>query len=67
MPGATTTDHRKGTVPVWTLATGDVRVPALAEDGPMTAERLAEPRSVPAALADDPIAPSPVPTSNSRP
>ncbi|GHH95047.1 hypothetical protein [Streptomyces capillispiralis] len=50
------TDHRKGTVPVWTLATGDTRVPALAEDGPMTAERLAELRSVLAALADDPIA-----------
>jgi hypothetical protein len=50
------TDHRKGTVPVWTLATGDVRVPTLAEDGPMTAERLAELRSVLAALADDPIA-----------
>ncbi|MFD4953011.1 hypothetical protein [Streptomyces sp. NPDC058451] len=49
-------DYRKATVPVWTLATGDVRVPALAGDGPMTAERLAELRSVLAALADEPIA-----------
>ncbi|MEU3097007.1 hypothetical protein ABZ690_20020 [Streptomyces sp. NPDC006967] len=50
------TDDRKGTVPVWTLATGDVRVPALTGDGPMTAERLAELRTVLAGLADEPIA-----------
>ncbi|MFD7135663.1 hypothetical protein [Streptomyces sp. NPDC059894] len=50
------TDDRKAIVPVWTLATGDVRVPALAGDEPMTAERLAELRSVLAALADEPIA-----------
>ncbi|MFI6036092.1 hypothetical protein ACIBBD_18370 [Streptomyces sp. NPDC051315] len=50
------TDDRKATVPVWTLATGDVRVPALAGDEPMTAGRLAELRSVLAALADEPIA-----------
>lgn len=43
-------------VPVWTLATGDVRVPPIAGDGPMTAERLAELRNVLAALADSPIA-----------
>ncbi|MFJ2564121.1 hypothetical protein ACIO02_14195 [Streptomyces sp. NPDC087568] len=49
-------DYRKATVPVWTLATGDVRVPALAGEGPMTAERVAELRSVLAALADEPIA-----------
>ncbi|MFD4762752.1 hypothetical protein ACFWOJ_28995 [Streptomyces sp. NPDC058439] len=49
-------DYRKATVPVWTLATGDVRVPALAGDGPMTAERLDELRSVLAVLADEPIA-----------
>lgn len=50
-------DYRKATpVPVWTLATGDVRVPAVAGDGPMTAERLAELRGVLAALADRPIA-----------
>ncbi|MFD4609001.1 hypothetical protein ACFWOT_12985 [Streptomyces sp. NPDC058440] len=49
-------DYRKATVPVWTLATGDVRVPALAGEGPMTAERVAELRSVLAALADQPIA-----------
>ncbi|AJE39473.1 hypothetical protein [Streptomyces nodosus] len=49
-------DYRKATVPVWTLATGDVQVPALAGDGPMTAERLAELRSVLAALADEAIA-----------
>ncbi|WP_055613176.1 hypothetical protein [Streptomyces phaeochromogenes] len=50
------TDDRKAIVPVWTLATGDVRVPALAGDEPMTAERLAELRSVLAGLADEPIA-----------
>lgn len=50
------TDDREAIVPVWTLATGDVRVPALAGDGPMTAERLAELRGVLAALADEPIA-----------
>ncbi|MFF3637988.1 hypothetical protein [Streptomyces sp. NPDC002250] len=50
-------NYRKApTVPVWTLATGDVRVPALAGDGPMTAERLGELRGVLAALADAPIA-----------
>ncbi|MFF9850490.1 hypothetical protein [Streptomyces litmocidini] len=48
--------RKKATVPVWTLATGDVRVPAVTGDGPMTAERLAELRSVLAALADEPIA-----------
>jgi hypothetical protein len=50
------TDDRKAIVPVWTLATGDVRVPAVAGDEPMTAERLAELRSVLAGLADEPIA-----------
>ncbi|MFE0447306.1 hypothetical protein [Streptomyces fungicidicus] len=50
-------DYRKATpVPVWTLATGDVQVPAVAGDGPMTAERLVELRGVLAALADRPIA-----------
>ncbi|NEC88638.1 hypothetical protein [Streptomyces sp. SID12501] len=49
-------DYRKTTVPVWTLATGDVRVPALGGDEPMTAERLAELRGVLACLADAPIA-----------
>jgi hypothetical protein len=43
-------------VPVWTLATGDVQVPPIAGNGPMTAERLAELRTVLAALADSPIA-----------
>jgi hypothetical protein len=49
-------DYRKATVPVWTLATADVRVPAVTGDKPMTAERLGELRSVLAALADEPIA-----------
>lgn len=49
-------NYRKAIVPVWTLATADVRVPAAAEDGPMTAERLAELRGVLAGLADAPIA-----------
>ncbi|MFF8413348.1 hypothetical protein [Streptomyces omiyaensis] len=48
--------RKKAAVPVWTLATGDVRVPALIGEGPMTAERLTELRSVLAALADGPIA-----------
>jgi hypothetical protein len=46
----------KSLVPVWTLATGDVQVPPIAGNGPMTAERLAELRNVLAALADSPIA-----------
>ncbi|MCX4570313.1 hypothetical protein ACFYMR_06720 [Streptomyces albogriseolus] len=50
------TDDRKGTVPVWMLVTGDARVPAVTEDGPMTAERLAELRGALAALAEEPIA-----------
>ncbi|MEH0443619.1 hypothetical protein QA811_08030 [Streptomyces sp. B21-102] len=50
------TDDRKAIVPVWTLATGEVRVPALAGDDAMTAERLAELRTVLAGLADEPIA-----------
>ncbi|MCX5415304.1 hypothetical protein [Streptomyces sp. NBC_00059] len=50
------TDDHEAIIPVWTLATGDVRVPAVAGDGPMTAERLTELRSVLAALADEPIA-----------
>ncbi|MER8115325.1 hypothetical protein [Streptomyces sp. NPDC094031] len=49
------TDDRKTTVPVWTLATADVRVPGLAVGESMTAERLAELRGVLAALADEPI------------
>jgi hypothetical protein len=43
-------------VPVWTLATGDVHVPAVALDEPLTAERLTELRGVLAALSDQPIA-----------
>jgi hypothetical protein len=46
----------KALVPVWTLATGDVQVPPIAGNGPMTAERLAELRNVLAAFADSPIA-----------
>jgi hypothetical protein len=49
-------DDDKALVPVWTLATGDIRVPPIAGNGPMTVERLAELRSVLAALADSPIA-----------
>src|SRR5689334_14697368 len=48
--------RKKATVPVWTLATGDVRVPVVTGGKPMTAERLAELRGVLAALADQPIA-----------
>lgn len=49
-------DDREAIIPVWTLATGDVRVPAWAGDEPMTAERLAELRTVLAGLANEPIA-----------
>ncbi|WP_331452427.1 hypothetical protein [Streptomyces sp. SS162] len=49
------TDDSGTTVPVWTLATGDVRVPALTAGGSMTAERLAELRGALAALVDEPI------------
>ncbi|MEV7900957.1 hypothetical protein [Streptomyces anulatus] len=48
-------DDRKTTVPVWTLATTDVRVPGLTVGESMTAERLAELRGVLAVLADEPI------------
>ncbi len=54
--GETMIDDNKAIVPVWTLATGDGRVPALTGDEPMTAERLAELRSVLAVLAAEPIA-----------
>jgi hypothetical protein len=54
--GAMMTDDSKAIVPVWTLATGDVRVPALTGDEPMTADRLAELRSALAILAAEPIA-----------
>ncbi|MEY2449908.1 MAG: hypothetical protein QOH79_3384 [Acidimicrobiaceae bacterium] len=50
------TDDSKAIVPVWTLATSDVRLPAVTVDEPMTAERLTELRGVLAALADQPIA-----------
>ncbi|MEU6244579.1 hypothetical protein [Streptomyces sp. NPDC047024] len=49
------TDDRKTTVPVWTLATADARVPGLTAGESMTTERLAELRGVLAALADEPI------------
>lgn len=49
-------DNDKAVVPVWTLATRDVTVPAIANDGAMTPERLGELRTVLAALADAPIA-----------
>jgi hypothetical protein len=50
------TDDSKAIVPVWTLATSDLPVPAVSVGEPMTAERLTELRSVLAALADQPIA-----------
>ncbi|MEU5219653.1 hypothetical protein AB0G79_26130 [Streptomyces sp. NPDC020807] len=50
------TDDRNVTVPVWALATADVRVPGLPAGESMTAERLAELRGVLAVLADEPIA-----------
>lgn len=44
----------KAVVPVWTLATRDVSVPAIMDDA-MTPERLGELRTVLAAMADAPI------------
>ncbi|MFC7673227.1 hypothetical protein ACFQWH_09110 [Mycolicibacterium sp. GCM10028919] len=43
-------------IPVYTLATRPVVVPAMTDDGPMTPERLSELRTVLAALADAPLA-----------
>lgn len=50
------TNDRNAVVPVWTLATSDVRVPAVMGDGPMTAERLGELRSALAGFTNQPIA-----------
>jgi hypothetical protein len=50
------TDNNEAIVPVWTLATGDVRIPAVSLDRPMSADRLNELRGVLATLADQPIA-----------
>jgi len=49
------TDENMAIVPVWTLATGDVRIP-VSLDQPMSADRLNELRGVLATLADQPIA-----------
>ncbi|WP_299534747.1 hypothetical protein [uncultured Streptomyces sp.] len=49
-------DYRKAIVPVWTLATGDVRVPVLDGGGPLTPERVAELRHVLAVMAGEPVA-----------
>ena len=43
-------------VPVWTLATEEVSLPAGIDDGPMTPQRLKELRSALAAWAETPIA-----------
>jgi len=45
----------KAIVPVWTLATDNVRVPAIASTEGLTPERLTELRNVLTALADSPI------------
>jgi hypothetical protein len=49
-------DNGKAVAPVWTLATQNVRVPAITGSEPMTPEHLGELRTVLAALADSPIA-----------
>jgi hypothetical protein len=54
--GSTMAEDNMAIVPVWTLATGDVRAPAVTLDGPMSAERLTELRGALAAMADQPIA-----------
>ncbi|MFI6408978.1 hypothetical protein [Streptomyces sp. NPDC050548] len=48
-------DDRRTTVPVWTLATADVKAPGLPAGESMTGERLAELRGVLAVMADEPI------------
>jgi hypothetical protein len=48
------TDSGKALVPVWTLATQDMKVPVLADDA-LTPERLGELRTVLAAMAEAPI------------
>jgi hypothetical protein len=50
------TDDSNAIVPVWTLATGDSRTPAVPVGELMTADHLTELRSVLAALAEQPIA-----------
>lgn len=50
------TDENNAVVPVWTLATGEVQVPAVSLDQPMTADHLNELRGVLATLAEQPIA-----------
>lgn len=50
------TTEDKALVPVWTLATQAVSLPNLLGDGGLTLDRLAEVRTVLAALADSPIA-----------
>ncbi|WP_167043487.1 hypothetical protein [Salinibacterium sp. ZJ454] len=63
-----TTDN-KASVPVWTLATEAVSVPNVLGDEGMTPARLAELRTVLAALADSPIATleaHPMPTTRNR-
>jgi hypothetical protein len=54
--GGAMADDVKAMVPVWTLSTGDVSVPAVTAAESMTAERLVELRTVLAALADHPVA-----------
>jgi hypothetical protein len=53
--GLAVVDSEKTLVPVWTLATREVTVPALAGHT-MTPDRLGELRTVLAAMADAPIA-----------
>ena len=50
------TDHIADTVPVWTLATEDTELPAIASGPTMTPERLEGLRGALAALSDVPIA-----------
>ncbi|PQM53307.1 hypothetical protein C5U48_05380 [Mycolicibacter virginiensis] len=50
------TDLDEPARPVWMLATQDIAVPAITGDAAMTSERLAELRTVLAALADAPVA-----------
>lgn len=49
-------DGRSTRVPVWALAADEGTVPAFADAGPITPERLGELRTVLASLADTPIA-----------
>ena len=63
------TSNGEEVVPVWTLTTGDMTIPEVVFDKPITPQRLNDLRAALAALAEQPIATlevHPVPTSLDR-